>query len=92
MSVHSVGVSHAMIIIITIVGICAIVSIALNCVCTSRSYGAVYKDKYDQLPCAAKVLHPTILNPNDPRSWKDFNRSVVSLEAFDTQILCNTLA
>ena len=30
------------------------------------SYGAVYKAKCDQLPCAAKVLHPTILDPNDP--------------------------
>ena len=30
------------------------------------SYGAVYKAKCDQLPCAAKVLHPTILDPMDP--------------------------
>ena len=30
------------------------------------SYGAVYKAKCDQLPCAAKVLHPTILDPLDP--------------------------
>ena len=30
------------------------------------AYGAVYKAKCDQLPCAAKVLHPTILDPNDP--------------------------
>ena len=30
------------------------------------SYGAVYKAKCDQLPCAAKVLHPTILDPADP--------------------------
>ena len=30
------------------------------------SYGAVYKAKCDQLPCAAKVLHPTILDPTDP--------------------------
>ena len=29
-------------------------------------YGAVYKAKCDQLPCAAKVLHPTILDPYDP--------------------------
>ena len=29
------------------------------------SYGAVYKAKCDQLPCAAKVLHPTILDPMD---------------------------
>ena len=30
------------------------------------SYGAVYKAKCDQLPCAAKVLHPTIVDPDDP--------------------------
>ena len=30
------------------------------------SYGAVYKAKCDQLPCAAKILHPTILDPTDP--------------------------
>ena len=29
------------------------------------AYGAVYKAKCDQLPCAAKVLHPTILDPRD---------------------------
>ena len=32
------------------------------------SYGAVYKARCDQLPCAAKVLHPTILDPRDPGS------------------------
>ena len=30
------------------------------------SYGAVYGAKCDQLLCAAKVLHPTILDPRDP--------------------------
>ena len=34
------------------------------------SYGAVYKSKCDQLPCAAKVLHPTILDPMDPGADK----------------------
>ena len=29
------------------------------------AYGAVYKAQCDQLPCAAKVLHPTILDPRD---------------------------
>ena len=38
------------------------------------SYGAVYKAKCDQLPCAAKVLHPTILDPTDPRAGKIMNR------------------
>ena len=34
------------------------------------SYGAVYKAECDQLPCAAKVLHPTILDPMDPGADK----------------------
>ena len=38
------------------------------------SYGAVYKAKCDQLPCAAKVLHPTILNPTDQGAGKIMNR------------------
>ena len=38
------------------------------------SYGAVYKAKCDQLPCAAKVLHPTILDPLDPGAGKIMQR------------------
>ena len=38
------------------------------------SYGAVYKAKCDQLPCAAKVLHPTILDPRDPGAGKIMDR------------------
>ena len=38
------------------------------------SYGAVYKAKCDQLPCAAKVLHQTILDPNDPGAGKVMQR------------------
>ena len=38
------------------------------------SYGAVYKAKCDQLPCAAKVLHPTILDPMDPGADKIMDR------------------
>ena len=38
------------------------------------AYGAVYKAKCDQLPCAAKVLHPTILDPADPGSGKVMQR------------------
>ena len=38
------------------------------------SYGAVYKAKCDQLPCAAKVLHPTILDPSDPGAGKVMQR------------------
>ena len=38
------------------------------------SYGAVYKAKCDQLPCAAKVLHPTILDPADPGASTIMNK------------------
>ena len=38
------------------------------------SYGAVYKAKCDQLPCAAKVLHPTILDTRDPGADKIMKR------------------
>ena len=38
------------------------------------SYGAVYKAKCDQLTCAAKVLHPTILDPRDPGAGKIMQR------------------
>ena len=30
------------------------------------SYGAVYEAKRDDLPCAAKILHPTLFQFNDP--------------------------
>ena len=30
------------------------------------SYGAVYKAMCDELPCAGKLLHPTLLRSNDP--------------------------
>ena len=38
------------------------------------SYGAVYKAKCDQLTCAAKILHPTILDIEDPGSGKIMER------------------
>ena len=38
------------------------------------SYGAVYKAKCDQLPCAAKLLHTTILYPTDPGADKIMQR------------------
>ena len=38
------------------------------------AYGAVYKAKCDQLPCAAKLLHPTILDPMDPGADKIMER------------------
>ena len=38
------------------------------------SYGAVYKGKCDQLLCAAKILHSTILDPLDPGAGKIMRR------------------
>ena len=38
------------------------------------SYGAVYKAKCDQLTCAAKILHSTILDPLDPGAGKIMQR------------------
>ena len=40
------------------------------------SYGAVYKAKCDQLPCAAKVLHQTIVDPSnhDPGAVRIMDR------------------
>ena len=38
------------------------------------SYGAVYKAKCDQLPCAAKILHPVLFQTNDPGSQKILER------------------
>ena len=38
------------------------------------AYGAVYKAECDQLPCAAKILHPTILDPTDPGAERVMQR------------------
>ena len=38
------------------------------------SFGAVYKAMCDQLPCAAKILHQTILDPKDKGSEKVLQR------------------
>ena len=38
------------------------------------SFGAVYKATCDQLLCAAKILHPTILDPKDKGSEKVMRR------------------
>ena len=45
-----------------------------SCPLGHGAFGAVYKAKCDQLPCAAKVLHQTILNPRDPGADKIMNR------------------
>ena len=38
------------------------------------SYGAVYKAKYFEVPCAAKILHPTLFQTNDPGARKILER------------------
>ena len=38
------------------------------------SYGAVYRAPCDELPCAAKILHPTLLETNDPGTRKIMER------------------
>ena len=38
------------------------------------SYGAVYRALCDELPCAAKILHPTLFETHDPGSQKIFER------------------
>ena len=45
------------------------------------AYGAVYKAKCDQLPCAAEVLHPTILETRDPGARKRFEKECTLLES-----------
>ena len=38
------------------------------------SYGAVYRALCDELPCAAKILHPTLFETNDPGARKIVER------------------
>ena len=38
------------------------------------AYGAVYKAMCDDLPCAAKVLHPTLFQSNDPGTMTVMSR------------------
>ena len=38
------------------------------------SYGSVCKAMCDELPCAAKVLHPTIVDPHDPGAQRIVQR------------------
>ena len=45
------------------------------------SYGAVYNAKCDQLPCAAKVLHPTILDPGAGKIMNRFRQECAFLES-----------
>ena len=39
-----------------------------------RSYGAVYRALCNELPCAAKILHPTLFETNDPGTRKIMER------------------
>ena len=38
------------------------------------SYGAVYKARCDDLPCAGKILHPALFQSNDPRAMTVMRR------------------
>ena len=38
------------------------------------SYGSVYRAKCDQLPCAAKLLHPVLVNPKERRNLYRFEQ------------------
>ena len=38
------------------------------------SYGAVYKARCDELPCAAKIIHPTLFETNDPGALRIVDR------------------
>ena len=38
------------------------------------SYGAVYRARCDQLPCAAKLIHPILANPGAPRNQQRFEQ------------------
>ena len=38
------------------------------------SYGSVYRAKCDQLPCAAKLLHPVLVNPLERRNLQRFEQ------------------
>ena len=38
------------------------------------SYGSVYRAKCDQLPCAAKLLHPVLVNPWERRNLQRFEQ------------------
>ena len=38
------------------------------------SYGAVYRALCDELPCAAKIVHPTLFETNDPGTRKMMER------------------
>ena len=44
------------------------------------SYGAVYKAKVGQLPCAAKILHPTLFHIGDPGPGSDRMRTLFERE------------
>ena len=45
------------------------------------SYGSVYRAKCDQLPCAAKLLHPVLVNPWERRNLQRFEQECQFLSA-----------
>ena len=38
------------------------------------AYGKVYRATLGELPCAAKLLHPVLVDPSNPRNWASFER------------------
>ena len=44
------------------------------------SYGAVYKAVRDDLPCAAKIIHPTLFETNDPGARRIVDRFIQEIE------------
>ena len=45
------------------------------------SYGSVYRAKCDQLPCAAKLIHPVLVNPWERRNLQRFEQECQFLSA-----------
>ena len=46
----------------------------------SGAYGAVYKAQMNELPCAAKILHPILLENSDPNELKIVDRFYLECE------------
>ena len=51
-----------------------IIQIIKTCSLGVGSYGAVYRALCDELPCAAKIIHPTLFKTNDPGARKTMER------------------
>ena len=51
------------------------------------AYGAVYKAMCDDLPCAGKILHPTLFQSNDPGTVTMHHETIPARVQFSQ---CNT--